>query len=141
MRLPDVTLAVRNLFRRPGFAAAAILLLALGAGANAAVFSVVRGVLLKPLSYRQPEQLVAIWPRAYVSTEETLYWRSRTRSFQDIAFVSPGWLMALVADGLEPLNLTGARVSDNFFTTLGVDPALGRRLVPSDWAAGSEAWR
>jgi putative ABC transport system permease protein len=137
MRLPDVTLAVRNLVRRPGFAVAAILLLALGAGANAAVFSVVRAVLLKPLAYRQPEQLVAFWPNAFVSTEETLYWRARTRSFQEIAFVSPGWMMALVADGLDPLNVTGGRTSDNVFTTLGVEAILGRTLLPSDSAAGS----
>ena len=137
MRLPDVTLAVRNLARRPGFAATAILLLALGAGANAAVFSVVRGVLLKPLPYRDPGQLVAVWPNTFISTEEAFYWRSRTHSFEAIAYFSPGWMMALVADGLEPLNVTGARTSDNFFGTLGVEPASGRTLRPSDFAAGS----
>ncbi|MEO6238433.1 MAG: ABC transporter permease [Vicinamibacterales bacterium] len=137
MRLPDVSLAVRNLARRPGFAVAAILLLALGAGANAAVLSVVRGVLLKPLDYRQPEQLVAWGPHTFVSTEEVIYWRGRTRSFEDIAFVSPGWMMALVADGLEPRNVTGGRTSDNFFTTLGVEAAIGRPLLPGDFATGN----
>ena len=62
MRMPDLSLAVRNVFRRPGFAAAAILLLALGAGANAAVFSVVRSVLLRPLPFPEPDRLVAFWP-------------------------------------------------------------------------------
>jgi len=137
MRLPDVTLAVRNLVRRPGFAATAILLLALGAGANAAVFSVVRGVLLKPLPYRAPEQLVAWGSHSFISTEQVLYWRERMHGVQDLAFESPGWLMALVADGLEPLNVTGARTSDNFFTALGVEAALGRTLLPRDSATGA----
>ena len=70
MRSPDLTLAVRNIFRRPGFAVVAILLLALGAGANAAVFSVVRGVLLRPLPFPEPERLVAFWPTNFVSNEE-----------------------------------------------------------------------
>ena len=67
VRIPDATLAVRNVFHRPGFAAVAIALLALGAGANAAVFSVVRGVLLRPLPYADSERLVAFWPNAFVS--------------------------------------------------------------------------
>ena len=62
MRAHDLTLAFRNLFHRPLFAATAILLMALAAGANAAVFSVVRGVLLKPLPYAEPDRLVAFWP-------------------------------------------------------------------------------
>ena len=82
MRLPDLTLAVRNLIRRPAFAMTAVLLLALGAGANAAVFSVVRGILLRPLPYQQPERLVAIWPGTFVSNEDLQYWRERTRSFK-----------------------------------------------------------
>ena len=70
MRAPDLSLALRNIFRRPGFAAVAIVLLALGAGANAAVFSVVRGELLRPLPYPQPDRLVAFWPETFISNEE-----------------------------------------------------------------------
>ena len=136
MRLPDLTLGVRNLIRRPGFAATAILLLALGAGANAAVFSIVRGILLRPLPYQDPARLVAIWPAHFVNNEDLTYWRDRTRQFQAIGAVSPGWMMALVADGLEPLRVTGARTSDNFFVTLGVGTALGRTLMPGDAAPG-----
>ena len=132
MRLPDVTVAVRNLTRRPGFACTAILLLALGAGANAAVFSVVRAVLLKPLPYDQPEQLVDFWPGMFVSNEETAYWRDRARSLSSVAAISPGWLMAFVSEGIEPLKVTGARVSDNFFTTLGTGAVRGRLLQPGD---------
>src|SRR5688500_1950071 len=120
MRLPDLTLAVRNLIRRPAFAATAILLLALGAGVNAAVFSVVRGILLRPLAYQEPDRLVALWPNSFVSYEDIGFWRDRARSFDQIAGVSPGWMMALVVDGLEPRKVTAGRTSDNFFTTLGV---------------------
>ncbi len=134
MRVPDLHLAIRNVFRRPGFAAIAIALLALGAGANAAVFSVVRGVLLRPLPYQQPERLVAVWPAAFISNEEVGYWREHTRGFESIATQSPGWLMGLVAEGGEPLKITGAKVSDNLFRTLGASAALGRTIEPGEGA-------
>ena len=136
MRLAAVRLAVRNLRSRPGFALTSILLLALAAGANGAVFSVVRGVLLSPLEFREPDALVALWPDGFVNNEDLTYWRERTRSFQAVAAISPGWMMALVADGVEPLKVTGARTSDNFFTTLGVTAALGRTLLPGDARPG-----
>jgi hypothetical protein len=136
MRLPDITLAVRNLVRRPGFAVTAILLLALGAGANAAVFSVVRGILLKPLPYHQSERLVAWWPGTFVSSEEVAYWAEHTRSFAEIGTISPGWMMALVAEGLEPLSVTAGRTSANFFAALGVQAAIGRTIQPGDAVAG-----
>ena len=79
MRVPDLTLSVRNLIRRPAFALTAILLLALGAGANAAVFSVVRGVLLRPLPYHQPERLAAVSPAWFLMNEDLAYWRARSR--------------------------------------------------------------
>ena len=139
MRAHDLTVGVRNLIRRPGFAATAILLLALGAGANAAVFSVVRGILLKPLAYHDPDRLVAVWPATFVSNEDIGYWRDRARSFESMAGISPGWLMALVVDGLEPLKVTGGRVSDNFFTTLGAGPLLGRTIQPGDAVKGRSA--
>ena len=132
MRLPDVTLAIRNLIRRPGFAFTAILLLALGAGANAAVFSVVRGVLLKPLPFDRPSELVDFWPGTFVSNEEVAYWRDRAHTLSSLAAISPGWLMAFVTDGVEPLKVTGGRVSENFFATLGVRAVVGRALEPGD---------
>ena len=136
MRAHDLTLAFRNLFHRPLFAATAILLMALAAGANAAVFSVVRGVLLKPLPFQDPERLVAFWPGEFVSNEEIGYWREHARSFEHIAAISPGWLMAMVADGYEPLKVTGGRPSDNFFKGLGVAAAIGRTLEPGDSTPG-----
>ena len=134
MRLPDLTIAVRNLTRRPGFACTAILLLALGAGANAAVFSVVRGVLFKPLPFDRPEELVDFWPDRFVSNEELAYWRERAPYLASLSGISPGWMMALVADGVEPLKVTGARVGDRFFATLGVRAMAGRALEPGDSA-------
>ncbi len=107
MRFPDLSLAFRNIFRRPGFAAVAIALLALGSGANAAVFSVVRGVLIRPLPFPEPDRLVAVWPNQFISNEDLDYWRERTHSFSEIAAQSPGWMMGLVADGGEPIKVTG----------------------------------
>ena len=132
MRLPDVSLALRTLRRRPAFTATALLLLALGAGANAAVFSVVRGIVLRPLPYHDPERLVAIWPTTFVTNDDLTFWRERTRSFQEIAANSPGWMMSMVVPGQEPIKVTGGRTSDNFFTTLGVNAAQGRTIRPGD---------
>jgi putative ABC transport system permease protein len=137
MRVPDLSLAVRNIFRRPGFAAVAIALLALGSGANAAVFSVVRGVLIRPLPFPNPDQIVGVWPEQSVSNEDLEYWRSRTRSFQHIAAISPGWMMGLVAGSGEPIKVTGGRVSDNIFLALGARPILGRAIEPGDAVPGA----
>ena len=139
MRSPDLTLAVRNISRRPGFAVVAILLLALGAGANAAVFSVVRGVLLRPLPFPAPDRLVAFWPTNFVSNQEVAYWRDHTRSFTHIAAISPGWMMGLVAEPGEPIKVTGGRVSDNIFQALGARAALGRTIEPGDARPGGPA--
>jgi hypothetical protein len=137
MRLPDLSLAFRNIFRRPGFALVAITLLALGAGANTAVFSVVRGVLLRPLPFPQPDRLVAFWPDHFISNREVAFWRDRTRSFEHIAAISPGWMMGLVAETGEPIKVTGGRVSDNIFQALGARPALGRTVEPGDARPGA----
>lgn len=136
MRVPDLSLAFRNIFRRPGFAAAAIALMALGAGANAAVFSVVRGVLLRPLPFPEPDRLAAVGPGVFVTIDEVEFWRTRTRSFQHIASLSPGWMLGLVAEGGDPIKVTGARVSDNLFQTLGASPAMGRVIEPGDGLEG-----
>ncbi len=139
MRAPDFSLALRNVFRRPGFAVVAITLMALGAGANAAVFSVVRGVLLRPLPFPEPDRLVAFWPTNFVSNQEVAYWRDHTRSFAQIAAISPGWLMGLVADTGEPIKVTGGRVSDNIFQALGARAAIGRTIEPGDARPGAPA--
>lgn len=138
MLLHDLVVATRNLARRPGFLLGGVLLLALGAGANAAVFAVVRGVLLRPLPFASPERLVAIWPDGFVSNEDVGFWRDRAHSFASVASLAPGWLMAMAADGGEPLKVTGARVSDNLFTVVGARAALGRAIADGDGTPGNE---
>ncbi|HUU35256.1 MAG TPA: hypothetical protein VMW48_14425 [Vicinamibacterales bacterium] len=117
MLLHDLRLALRHLIRRPAFACTAIVLLALGAGANAAVFSVVRGVLQRPLPFHAPNQLVAVWPHEFVSNEEVGFWRDRVPGLSGVGSVAPGWLMAGVTArdpitfGLLPVLLTAVAVA------------------------------
>src|SRR6187200_1566555 len=122
--LHDIRLAVRNLAHRPVFTLTAILLLALGAGANGAVVSVVRGVLWLPLPFGAPERLVAVWPDEFVSNEDVAFWRERSHDLEQVGSLAPGWLMALAVDGAEPRKVTGAKVSANLFALLQVQPSL-----------------
>jgi putative ABC transport system permease protein len=132
----DVRYAVRVLAGAPGFAAAAIVTLALGIGANAAIFSVIDAVLLRPLPYADPDRLVLVGERAPDGQAENvgystfLDWRERSRSFDELALVR-SWLPTLTANG-EPERIAGMRVSSNFFHTLGVRPALGRDFRADD---------
>src|SRR5262245_16506771 len=82
--LQDVRLAIRSFRRYPAFAALAAAIVALGAGANAAVFSVVHAVLLRPLPYADPDHLVAIAPTSFVSMRDVDFLRARSRAFADI---------------------------------------------------------
>ncbi|HEU4628588.1 MAG TPA: ABC transporter permease [Gemmatimonadaceae bacterium] len=127
----DLRLAVRGLARRPGFTVVVLLTLALGIGANTAIFSVVHGVLLRPLPYAAPERLVALWPDHFVSNAELLYLRERMHTAERVETYSPGWSVALTGAG-EPAQLPGARVSTGFFDALGVPPLLGRTFRPAD---------
>jgi predicted permease len=127
----DLRLAVRGLSRRPGFAAVVLLTLALGFGANTAIFSVVHGVLLRPLPYAAADQLVAIWPDHFISNAEMLFLRERMRSAERVETYSPGWSVTLTGAG-EPAQLAGSRVSSGFFDALGVRPLLGRTFAADD---------
>jgi putative ABC transport system permease protein len=134
----DVRYAVRSLRRSPGFAAVAIVTLALGIGANTAIFSVVHGVLLRPLAFRQPQDLVRLEERDKEGRPNNtgyatyLDWRSRNRSFEDVVVVAD-WKPRLAgAAGVAPEKLEGVRVSDGFLRLLGVRPALGRDFLPSE---------
>src|SRR6516225_4141654 len=114
----DLRYAIRMLTKKPGFAAIAILTFALGVGANAAIFSVVNAVLLRPLPYPQPDRIVAIWEtrsaegRSRVTPANFLDWRERTRAFEDIAAFGSSALN-LTSTG-EPEQLLGARVSSGY---------------------------
>jgi putative ABC transport system permease protein len=144
--LQDIRLALRTLRRSPGFAAAAIVTLALGIGANTAIFSVVYAVLLRPLPYAKPDQLVAVagvvpqmrarFPSmamrardfdAYRRSNSVFSGMSALRS-QDFNLTGAG----------EPERLYGARVSANFFSILGVQPERGRTFVPEEDDSGRD---
>ena len=130
----DLRYASRCLLREPGFAAIAILTLGLGIGANTAIFSVVNGVLLRPLPYREPDRLVSLrevipalartYPTLPVSARHFVEWRGRCTSFERLSLTDVG-TVNLTGAG-EPENLDIARVSADLFQTLGVQPAIGR---------------
>lgn len=135
----DTRYALRVLGRGRGFVAVAVLTLALGVGANTAIFSVVRGVLLRALPYPEPQRLVAVQsvingsPTA-VSPPDFLDWRAQAKSFSELAayFLST---TNLTGGTGEPERLTQARVSANFFDILGVRPERGRGFVSGEDAA------
>ena len=133
----DVRYAVRALARRPAFTAVAVLTLALGIGANAAIFSVVRGVLLQPLPFREPQRLVAFDSERFVSNAEVLFLREQSRTLGGVASISPGWGMALTGVG-EATQLTTARVSPNLLDVLGVRPLIGRTFADRESTPGEE---
>jgi putative ABC transport system permease protein len=141
--LHDLRYAARRLRHSPTFTLIVVLTLALGIGANSAIFSVVNTVLLAPAPYRAPGELVTIYHwypsmkmEAPVSAMGFKDDRDRTKSFASVA-VETGWNVNLTGTG-EPERLGGTRVSGLFFTTLGVAPGMGRALVADDDQAGHD---
>ncbi|MFI5235728.1 MAG: ABC transporter permease [Gemmatimonadales bacterium] len=140
----DIHYAVRSLLKSPGFTVVAVLTLALGIGANAAIFSVVNGVLLTPLPYRQPERLVSVnhfYPslnnlRASVSVPGFRDYSGLSGVFERAA-VENQMAMNLTGGG-EPERVAVVKVSGDFFPTFGVAPMLGRALQPDEAQAGKE---
>ena len=141
--LLDVRYAARMLRKSPLFSGVAILTLALGIGANTAVFSVVDAVLLRSLPYREPERLVKTWeslpgaPQIMVSYQDYKDWRERTRVFDDIALYGPYGTMTLTG-GVYPVRLNVGRATANLFPLLGVAPVVGRGLRTEDDHDGAE---
>jgi predicted permease len=140
--LSDIRRGVRLFARRPGLTLAAVCSLALGIGANTAIFSVLNAVVLRPLPFPQADRLVAVWetsadnPARWVAPANYLDWRRESRSFAALAAYD-SFSTNLTGRG-EPERLRAAGAAGNFFTTLGVRPALGRALVPSDDDAGTQ---
>ncbi|MGB7665818.1 MAG: ABC transporter permease [Candidatus Acidiferrales bacterium] len=138
--LQDVRYALRMLAKSPGFMAIAVLTLALGIGANTALFSVVNGVLLNPLPYPQPQQLVALYSRTTTFSESSisypnfLDWQRDNRSFAALAAYR-GDEFNMTGSG-EPERLRTEMVSADFFQILGVQPAIGRLFNAQDDHAG-----
>ncbi|MBA3886960.1 MAG: ABC transporter permease [Acidobacteria bacterium] len=132
----DIRYAIRRLLRNPGFTAIAVLTLALGIGANSAIFSVVNGVLLKPLPYHEPDRLVAIYhtsdlaQRAPMSGPNFTDVRRLSETLTDAAAISRVRVV-LTGEG-EPVRLESARVSASLFDLLGVRAAEGRTFTPEE---------
>ena len=128
--LQDVRYAVRRFQKDPAFAVVAVFTLAIGIGANSAIFSVLNGVLLKPLPYRQSDRLVATHhvtetgQRAVMSPLNFLDWKSQSRTVADAAAYSSG-SYTLTGVG-EAARVNATDVSGSFFDVLGVQAALGR---------------
>ena len=130
--MQDIRYALRRLRRNSGFSTVAILTLALGIGANTTIFSVVNGVLFKPLPYPNPDRLVTLWethptwgPFLTVAPANFYDWRQQSTSFSRMAALDPYPDFILTGRG-EPRRLAGAAVTADFFPLLGVNMALGR---------------
>ena len=138
---------LRRLRKTPGFSLAAIIVLALGIGANTAIFSIVNGVLLRPLPYAHPNQLVQLWhtppqkqfpgvPLFSLSAANYLDWERQNDVFQSSAVYS--FTSFRLTGAGEPKVIQGARVEPTFFQLLDVKPMLGRTVIPGDDQAGHE---
>src|SRR3954466_6010281 len=137
----DVFYALRRLVKAPGFTIVAVITLALGIGANTAIFSVVNGVLLQPLPYQDPERLVRLgeWskqiPGMSIAYPNFLDWRERNHVFSGIAATQFNSFNLTGVDQAE--RLQGRAVSANFFDVLGVRPALGRSFLREEDRPGA----
>jgi putative ABC transport system permease protein len=142
--LADVRYAIRTLLKRPVFTAVAVITLALGIGANTAIFSVVNAVLLEPLPYERPGELVLLWSRhapsgadeRSVSFPDFFDWKEQSGAFEWIAATRA--VAFNLTDGSDPERVNGARVSANLLSTLGVRPAFGRDFREEEGLPGAE---
>ena len=138
MLLTDLRGALRSLLRAPGFTLVAVVTLALGIGANSAIFTVVNALLVRPLPYPDAARLVQVWEtrpqigrdRSSVSPGEFLDWRAKSDCFERLAAVD--YRDANLTGGIEPESVEIARVSADWFPMLGLRPALGRFFGPDE---------
>jgi putative ABC transport system permease protein len=137
----DITFAVRSLSKQRGFTLVALLTLALGIGANTAVFSVIRHVLMAPLPYRDADRVVVVWSKwkgfdkTWVSDAEALDYQKRVAAFSHAA----AWSVQQVnlTSGDEPVRIGAAAVTPSIFDVLGVEPVIGRRFTAAEAEAAS----
>ncbi|MBI1760543.1 MAG: ABC transporter permease [Acidobacteria bacterium] len=142
----DLRYGARMLMKQPGFTLIAVVTLALGIGANTAIFSVVNAALLRPLPYVHAEQLVAVFvrtnsdPREYVAWPDLLDWRAQNRSFAQLAAFVPQSvnLTGRTGSQIEPGRVIGGFVSADFFPMLQVTAAQGRAFLPGEDVTGAE---
>jgi putative ABC transport system permease protein len=134
----DLRFGFRQLLSKPGFALIAVLSLALGIGANTAIFSLVDAVLLRPLPFRAPERLVMVWedaakigfPRNTPAPANYADWKAQNQVFEDMAALR--WGSYNLTDEGEPERVEAQAVTANFFPLLGVTPVLGRVFTPEE---------
>src|SRR5215813_3427690 len=130
--IQEVRLSLRTLLKNPSFSIIAILALALGIGVNSSIFSVVNGVLLKPLAFREPNHLVRVWEKwggfdqGSVSYPNFKDWRERNQSFEKMAAYR--WTGFNLTGGDMPERLSARQVSSELLDVLGVAPAVGRNF-------------
>ncbi len=142
MLAQDVRHSLRSLARSPGFTVVAVLTLTLGIGSTTALFSIVHGVVLKPLPYEEPDRLVMLWEhndtfgRLSSAWANFVDWRAESRSFEAMASFGRGTGTVLGAD--EAMRASVASVSEGFFRVMGVDPAVGRTFAASEHVLGGE---
>lgn len=142
--LRDLRFAARMMWKRPGFAAATILTLALGIGVNSAIFSLGDAALFRPLPFRDPDRLVMLWERTETSQRDRVAplnmidWEKRNTTFEGIAGFGPnvGSMVLSMPDGT-PINVSRQWVTHGFFNVLGVKPIFGRTFLPGDDASRS----
>jgi putative ABC transport system permease protein len=137
----DLRYGLRMLRKNPGFTVVAVLTLALGIGANTAIFSVANAALLRPLPCKNPERLAALWAtsleigsRGQASPLDFVSWRMETQSFAAMAALRPG-SVNLTERG-EPVELQSGQISSGFFEMLGIAPELGRSFAPEECRLG-----
>lgn len=142
--IQDLRYAVRSFAHAPRFTIPAVLALALGIGATSAIFSVVRGVMLEPLPYRDPDRIVVVWennlkrnrPRNVIGAANFVEWRGRNRSFEHLGMVGPARVNLML--GGQPEEISGLSASSDVFGALGVQPALGRAYSALEDVEGND---
>ncbi len=143
----DLRYGARMLVKSPGFTLVAALTLALGIGANTAIFSVIEAVLLRPLPYRNSERLCMLWksvPARNIEWDWTSYptirdWREQSKSFEDMAAILlPSGSEVILQSDTGPERIQGSKVSGNFFEMLGVRPLLGRTFTDDEARRGDD---
>jgi putative ABC transport system permease protein len=141
----DVRYGLRSLLKKPGFTLTAIIALALGIGANTAIVSVINGVLLRSLSYANPDRIVMLWERGLtgertqnvVSPGNFLDWQKQSTSFEHMAAVADQ-RVNVTGGGGDPEEIKAQFVSQPFFPALGVQPLVGRSLLPKEHTVGND---
>src|SRR6185295_16189770 len=137
----DISYGLRMLLAKPSFTIIAVLALALGIGVNSAIFSVVNGVLLKPMAYKEPDKLVRVWEKwggfdqgsvAYLNFKD---WRERNQSFEKMA--AARWTGFNLTGGDQPERVAARQVSGEMLAVLGVTPATGRDFRPDEDREGA----